>query len=48
MLAATMYDFKSLGKRVLESPSDEERMHLKTFLAATTTTTVDENPLISE
>ena len=50
MLAPKMYDFKSLGKRLLESPSDEESGRiLKSFcIAATPTTTVDENPMITD
>ena len=45
-----MYDFKSLGKRLLESPSDDESGRiLKSFcIAATPTTTVDENPMITD
>ena len=45
-LAPKMYDFKSLGKRLLESPSDAESGRiLKSFcIAETPTTTVDENP----
>lgn len=50
MMAPKRYDFKSLGKRLLESPSDEESGRiLKSFcIAATPETTVDGNPLITD
>ena len=50
MLAPRMYDFKSLAKRLLESPSYEESGRvLNTFcIGATPTTTVDENPMTTD
>ena len=50
MLAPKLYDFKSFGKRQRESPSDEESGRiLNSFcIAATPTTTVDENSMITD
>ena len=50
MIASRMYDFKSLAKRLLESPSYEESGRvLNTFcIGATPTTTVDENPMTTD
>ena len=50
MLAPKMYDFKSLRKQLLESPSDEEsgRMLKHFCITATPTTTVDESPMITD
>ena len=45
-VSADLHYFKSLGKRLVESPSDEERGgSLKSLIAATPTTTVDEIPI---
>ena len=50
MLAPTMDDSKSVGKRLVESPSDEEsgRIVKFFFFAATPTTTVAENQMTTD